>query len=90
MLESMALGVPMIAPRLGGMAEAIIPGRTGYLFSVGDLADLERCMHEVVSDPGNAATLGGAAAEMVAERFTRSQMVTRTESLLDEVLSRQS
>jgi glycosyltransferase involved in cell wall biosynthesis len=40
MLEAMASGVPVLAANSGGAADAVIPGRTGWLFRTGDPADL--------------------------------------------------
>jgi glycosyltransferase involved in cell wall biosynthesis len=39
-IEAFALGVPVIAARIGGIPELVIDGETGLLFSAGDSADL--------------------------------------------------
>src|SRR5690606_26757394 len=35
-LEAMAHGLPVIAPRVGGIKEIVVHGKTGVLFDVGD------------------------------------------------------
>lgn len=87
MLESMALGVPMIAPRIGGLPEAIIDGQTGLLFPIGDTARLAACMQSVVENPAAAAQMGQAAEQKVNEEFTRAKMVTGTEEVLQLAIS---
>ncbi len=40
MLESMASGVPAVAAKAGGIPNLIADGKTGLLFSPGDVGDL--------------------------------------------------
>ena len=42
--EAYALGVPVIASRLGSLAEVVADGETGLLFEPGDAADLARAL----------------------------------------------
>lgn len=86
MLESMALGVTVIAPRIGGLAEAIIDGETGLLFPVGDVEKMAQGMQALVGDRGNARDLGQAAQRMVAQRFTLAAMLEKYEQVLWSVL----
>ena len=86
MLESMAIGVPMIAPRIGGLSEAIIDTETGLLFPIGDLSALARCMKHVVERPSEAARMGRSARQKVTEEFTLLKMVERSERVLRDVL----
>jgi len=41
-LESFAYGTPVIGSNIGGIPELIIPEKTGYLFSPGDIEDLQK------------------------------------------------
>lgn len=49
-VESFAKGTPVIASRLGSMAELIDHGRTGWLFEPGDPADLAQWVSRALSD----------------------------------------
>jgi glycosyltransferase involved in cell wall biosynthesis len=88
MLESMAMGVPMIAPRIGGLSEAIIHGETGLLFPVGSAVELKKCLRSVVEDPSYASTMGAHAMRKVREEFTFAKMVKSTEHVMQDVLNR--
>ncbi|HKD99770.1 MAG TPA: glycosyltransferase family 4 protein [Planctomycetota bacterium] len=48
--EGFLANVPVIASRLGPMADAIEDGVTGLLFEPGNAADLERCLRRVMDD----------------------------------------
>jgi N-acetyl-alpha-D-glucosaminyl L-malate synthase BshA len=41
-LEAMAAGVPVVATNVGGLKEIIIPGQTGFMAEVGDVAAMSK------------------------------------------------
>ena len=49
--EAFLAGVPVVASRLGGMAEAVQDGENGLLFEPGDAADLARTLSCFQQDP---------------------------------------
>ena len=86
MLESMAMGVPMIAPRIGGLQEAIVDGETGLLFQVGDRSGLERNMRNLLESRHKTQSMGLAARAKVKQLFTIESMVAETENVYSRVL----
>jgi glycosyltransferase involved in cell wall biosynthesis len=50
--EAFAAGLPVIASRLGGMAEMVEHEKSGLLFEPGDAADLRRAILRLVEEPG--------------------------------------
>jgi glycosyltransferase involved in cell wall biosynthesis len=50
-VEAFAKGTPVIASRLGSMAELVRPGENGELYEPGAAADLARCVGETLSNP---------------------------------------
>jgi glycosyltransferase involved in cell wall biosynthesis len=50
-IEAYAKGTPVVASRLGAMAELVDEGRTGRLFTAGDATDLAAAVEEVLKDP---------------------------------------
>ena len=49
--EAFAVGVPVVASRLGALAERIRDGENGRLFEAGDEADLARVIAELIEEP---------------------------------------
>jgi glycosyltransferase involved in cell wall biosynthesis len=58
--QALACGTPVVATRVGGVAELVEPGRTGWLVEPGDDAALTVALREALD--------GGAAAMRVAAR----------------------
>jgi glycosyltransferase involved in cell wall biosynthesis len=58
MIESFACDVPVIASRLGGIAEIVEEGRTGLLFDAGNAKDLAEKINWAIVHPERMATMG--------------------------------
>jgi glycosyltransferase involved in cell wall biosynthesis len=69
-LEAMASGTPVVASRIGGLAEVVVDGETGFLVPPGDTDALGDRLALLVGDRRLAARLGAAARDLVTERFT--------------------
>lgn len=69
-LEAMASGTPVVASRVGGLAEVVVDGATGYLVEPGDVEGLRSGLDMLLSDAGRARRMGDAARARVLERFT--------------------
>jgi glycosyltransferase involved in cell wall biosynthesis len=69
-LEAMASGTPVVASRIGGLAEVVVDGETGFLVPPGDTRALGDCLARLVSDRHLAAQLGANARDLVVQRFT--------------------
>jgi glycosyltransferase involved in cell wall biosynthesis len=50
-LEAMAVGTPVIASRVGNLAEIIVDGVTGRLVEAGDVAELSAALLQAATDP---------------------------------------
>jgi glycosyltransferase involved in cell wall biosynthesis len=60
-LESAAVGTPIVASRIGSLATLIPEGKTGLLFSPGDSADLREKLKRLVAEPELATYMGQQA-----------------------------
>ena len=76
--EAMAVGTPVVATRVGGLAETVADGTTGLLVAPGDPAALARAVLHVL-DHRDAM---GAAARRHARRFGADAYADRVEALL--------
>jgi len=74
-LEAMACGVPVLATAVGGMPEAIVEGRTGWLVPAGDERALARALRDLLGDRERLGRAGMAARDFVTERFRLETMI---------------
>jgi glycosyltransferase involved in cell wall biosynthesis len=86
-LEAMAAARPVLASRVGGLAEAVVEGRTGLLVPPDDPAALSVALGRLLEDDALRNRLGEAGPGRVAEGFLAEQMVSAYESLYYEVLA---
>jgi glycosyltransferase involved in cell wall biosynthesis len=82
-LEAMAAGRPVVATNVGGVAEAVVDGMTGYLVPHADARALGAAVRRLLADPAAAAAMGRAGREHVAALFTMEAMVRATEAAYD-------
>lgn len=86
-LEAMAVGLPTVVSRVGGAAEAIDEGVTGFTIARGDEQALHSCLKKLVAAPDLRRDLGRAARELYNRKFKLSAMVTETLEFYQECLS---
>ena len=69
-LEAMAIGVPVVAHRVGGLPEIIDDGRTGLLIDGLDVAGYARAVRRLTDGSALRAEIVARARAAVAERFS--------------------
>jgi glycosyltransferase involved in cell wall biosynthesis len=69
-LEAMANGLPIIASRMGAMAEVVRDGQTGLLFEPGNHADLATKVRWLQTRPADARRMGHAARLLYESEYT--------------------
>jgi glycosyltransferase involved in cell wall biosynthesis len=69
-LDAMALGVPVIASRIGGLPHVVEDGMTGSLFVPGDSEDLVRQVRRLWHDPDLCHRLGQAGRKKVGQEYS--------------------
>jgi L-malate glycosyltransferase len=85
--EAMACGIPVVAPRVGGLAEVVSDGTTGHLFPVGAHADAADAVVELLARPSLRRRAGNAARRQ-AVRFACERVVPRYEGLYRDLVDR--
>ncbi|MGD2101269.1 MAG: glycosyltransferase [Acidimicrobiia bacterium] len=86
LVEAMALGRPVVATDVGGVAEALGPEPTGLLARPGDTRALAAHVTELLRDEGKRLELGARARDRAIEEFSIARMVGHVESVYDELL----
>ncbi|GAC1444849.1 MAG: glycosyltransferase family 1 protein [Mycobacteriales bacterium] len=66
--EALASGVPVVAPRAGGLLDLVEPGLTGALFEPGSKQDLRTQVSALLDDPQLRAAMSVAARTSVEGR----------------------
>ncbi len=72
--EAAACGVPVIAARSGGIADAVVDGETGILVSPDDSAATAKAVAGLLGDPAGRRRMGAAGRERV-ERYLNWERV---------------
>lgn len=87
-LESMAVGLPMVATRVNGTREVVRHGDTGFLVEVDDARALAEALERLARDPGLRARMGERGREVVRAEFDEALIVRRLERMYRECLTR--
>lgn len=88
-VEYMNARLPVVASDVGGNVEAVVHGKTGYLYPCGDVSALAACLENSL-DPvtGIADKMGEAGFELAQSRHEIGHMVKRHITLYEHVISK--
>jgi glycosyltransferase involved in cell wall biosynthesis len=86
-VEAMAAALPVVATDVGGNAEAVEDGVTGFLVPSEDPAALSAAIVRLLSDPSQARAMGIAGKALAAENFTTEAMMNRITAAYKDLLS---
>jgi len=76
-VEAMAASLPVVATDVGGNAEAVRDGVTGYIVPPEDPTSLAAAIIRLLSDPSQATAMGLAGKSRDADMFTTEAMMGR-------------
>jgi glycosyltransferase involved in cell wall biosynthesis len=68
-MEALAIGVPVVAPRVAGIPELVEHERTGLLFTPGHWPELTECLVRLAGDPQLRTALAAAGRRRIAAEF---------------------
>jgi glycosyltransferase involved in cell wall biosynthesis len=87
-VEAMAASLPVVATNVGGNAEAVEDGITGFIVPSDDPGALASAIVQLLADPAKAAAMGAAGKRRTAEKFTTEIMMGRTVATYRKLLAR--
>ncbi|MGD8397171.1 MAG: glycosyltransferase family 4 protein [Candidatus Eiseniibacteriota bacterium] len=85
-LEAMAAGRPVVATRVGGVAELVEDGVTGLLVEPGDAGAVSTALAALVRDPGRRRRLGEAAARRAHGRYRTERAAAAIATVYERLL----
>lgn len=86
LMEAGAASLPVVATDVGGTAEIVVNGETGYVVPAGDADALAQRLIDVLQNPVRAAQMGEKARERVTRLFSLQQQAQRTIALYEGLL----
>ncbi|MCC7258115.1 MAG: glycosyltransferase family 4 protein [Gammaproteobacteria bacterium] len=86
LVEAFACGLPVIASRLGALAELVDDGRTGLLFEPGNSRDLSEKIAWAEANPAAMRRMGDAARAEYVARYTPERNYELLMSIYEEAM----
>jgi glycosyltransferase involved in cell wall biosynthesis len=86
LMESMALGVPVVATDVPGTRTLIQSGQTGILVKYGDVSGMSSALARVLGDASMAAQLGETGKLHVRTKFGEYTVADRVEEVYNHVI----
>lgn len=88
-VEAFASGLPVIASRIGALAEIVSDGETGLLFEPGNAGDLAQKLQWALAHPHELARMGSNARRRYEQAFTPEANYQRLMQIYDAALADQ-
>jgi glycosyltransferase involved in cell wall biosynthesis len=86
-VEAMLAARPVVATRVGSVAEAVTDGETGLLINKDDVEGLTAALRRLRDDPALRIRLGQRGREVAQRHFTVKQMVNSYERLWRQLVA---
>lgn len=84
-LEAMATGKPIVAPRVGSIPESVLDGETGYLTHPGNADEVADRLITLFQQCDRARSMGQRGRNLVEERWSLDVMVDGYQDLIEEI-----
>ena len=90
LMESMVVGLPIVATNVPGTRELVVDDQTGFLVPFGDFDALADRMQLLRTSPELAAALGRAGRERIQAHFDERQVTARVLAVYEHVRERKA
>jgi len=88
LIETMAVGTPLVSTNVGGASEVITHDETGLLIPAADPSAIVEAVQTLYSDPEKRHRIAAAGQASVRERFTAERMVQCQIAIYESILNR--
>lgn len=85
LLEAMAMGLPVVSTRVGGIESVIEEGRQGFLISPEEENALVDALRNLLSNRNQVKILGEEARKRVVEHFSVDRMIGNVQRMYDDM-----
>lgn len=75
-MEAMASGLPVIASKIGGMKYTVKHGKTGYLYSPGNIEELKSRLKQLIEDAELRREMGQAGRKRIEVHFDWNTVIS--------------
>jgi glycosyltransferase involved in cell wall biosynthesis len=89
LVEAFACGLPVIASRLGAMAELVEDGVTGLLFEPGNAKDLAAKLRWAQANPDKMAEMGSSARQKYEAEYTPERNYAQLMAIYEDAIQEQ-
>ena len=89
-LEYMAAGKPVVATNVGGAAEAVIEGETGFLVDSDDDEQMANRLTELLQNTRKATEMGIAGKKTAEENFSTAAQLEKNLALYEKLTSKKN
>lgn len=86
-LEAMRAALPVIVSDVGGAAESVMPGVTGFVVPKGDVQAIADALKILAEQPERRESMGIAGRARFLSRYQEKDMIDKTFRVYEEVLS---
>lgn len=83
--QAMAAGKPVVATSVGGVAEMVCDGETGFLVQVGDIDGLAGALRRLLENPSLRMAVGQASYKFANENYRASAVARRTYDVYQKI-----
>jgi glycosyltransferase involved in cell wall biosynthesis len=88
LIEALAASKPVVSTNVGGVADVVQNGITGYLTNVGDELDFIQKIKLLIADAEARKKMGAAGCDYVSKKFGYERLVNEVRSLYLDLLKK--
>jgi glycosyltransferase involved in cell wall biosynthesis len=82
-LEAQAAGLPVVATRHAGIADAVLHGQTGFLIAERDVDGMAQHMLQLIRDPALCRSMGANARKHILDHYSMQRHVACLQGVVD-------